>query len=288
MQEVALTRSILVQCGSSSTSWEELDDTAQFLALDHQHMISIIRIHHIQEQSRDWTPPSESTDDTVGYAILDIRVRAAKDLLSMIYEHRLPSHSLRLRFHRHFCTDITSLGASQNSDPRDTVFVLLSIGEDTCGSGVLFLDYSKTRCEVFVDFFNHVVHSTRCLNLIFLPWAVCDEQAEQLTLASWICTVRSNNSVGAAFRIEEPRIETELTGRSTVCLASGKSFNVCETRRDTRLDVDILQAKGFVIDHVTLNCAHANGGRLLVSWRRHIQHGWLWTVLLAGKSTVQG
>ena len=121
-------------------------------------------------------------------------------------------------------TMLSSLALLQVSNPRDTLYALLTLAND-----VQLLpeqvDYSKSYSHVCKDAVDHIVNSTASLDIICRPWA-----AAAPGLPSWICQfsqhafaagsdagrVNADSLVGlpgrAIYRAGTKRIQPSLNG----------------------------------------------------------------------------
>ena len=170
VQEVALANNRYVLCGSKSLPWSDFAHGVSFFTNKVDDILAL------------FTDSAESRNNAK--TVEDIRMVGATALVNITNDYfRRVGHSLQ-----RLCPLeklVTSLPMFESTDPRDTVFGLLSIAKDTrhwdhpsalssesLDRGILFeADYTKTIMEVFKDLTAFCVHNGDSLDIICRHWA---------------------------------------------------------------------------------------------------------------------
>lgn len=160
MQELAYAQKIVLALGTATLDW----DTIARL-LDHGH---IPDVYH------DPFGHGRST-----YTIKNIfrTVQTIEHQREAVKKRGTPGHESR------FIDVLARFRETNATDPRDKIYGLLGLASD--GLDVC-VDYNKSVPEVYVDFFQTFVNTTKDLDLICQnPWGVPRAEARRRGLPSW-------------------------------------------------------------------------------------------------------
>jgi hypothetical protein len=163
------------------------------------------------------------------------------------------------------------------TDPRDTIYALLSIAKDTNGSGRNFdqirqeldrrlvPDYAKSLLDVYTDFIDYCITTSGSLDILCRPWA----SASGEYLPSWICTVQqrtvlTESIVGSPLDTGDRRHDSSAGRRPRF------NFGGLVLSKST------LQVKGLRLDEVTQVSPPVSGNLILN------QASGFWQTLVAG------
>jgi hypothetical protein len=279
VQEVAFAKDIVVQCGQSTVSWPEFANAIGFLHKHHLKLVYILRMFHIHRNEYDWTlEPCRTTRDT-SYATPDIQARAASQFL-FVTDFLFQKNAANgfLSYLVDIGTLVTKLWELQVSDPRDTVFALISLARDAPGSSDLYPNYSKSPCEVFVDFVAHVFKTTNSMDIILRLWA-----PSGISFPSWISILDTSSRGGFLFQddsINEPE-HGDSTSRNFYA-ASGQSHPSFRTYREG--STYMLETKGFIIGSVVAVMGVAEQGNVPISWRQYAEPNQFWSFFVGDRS----
>jgi hypothetical protein len=160
MQELAYAQKIVLALGTATLDW----DTIARL-LDHGHIPDVYHGPFGHEAS--------------GYTINDTfrTVQTIEHQREAVKKRGTPGHESR------FIDVLARFRETNATDPRDKIYGLLGLasgGLDVC------VDYKKSVPEVYVDFFQTFVNTTKDLDLICQnPWGVPTAEARRRGLPSW-------------------------------------------------------------------------------------------------------
>ena len=266
VQEVAFAKDIVVQCGQSTVSWPEFANTIAFLHKHHLKLVYILRMFHIHEDEYDWTSEPSRTARNTSYSTPEIQAHAASQFLFVAdFLLRKDAVNRVLSYLVDIGTLVTKLWALQVSDPRDTMFALISLARDTPGSSDLYPNYSKSPCEVFVGFIEHVIMTINSMDIILRPWA-----PSGISLPSWISVLDTSSRGGFLFQDDSINEIKHGDGTSrNLYTASGQAHPTFRTYREG--STYTLETKGFIIESVVVALEVANQGNIPISWRQYAE-----------------
>jgi hypothetical protein len=243
IQEVAASRNASVQCGSRSINWIDFADAVQLF----MRKIELIRAIYDRTELSKEDPDALSHIESAGATAI---VNATNNVL-----RRGPSGGVLDRIWNIEALVMKFLNF-ETSDPRDTIFALLSLASDghlmndqkVCSKtgGTLAPDYSKPAVQTYIEFMQHCTTSSGSLDMICRYWAlpVVDRhlyarrdlpfeayqkpteslEAGNCTLPSWIGLVR-DSPFGAP-----SRLSGRLNGESLVGNPGKSSYNASRGR----------------------------------------------------------
>jgi len=120
---------------------------------------------------------------------------------------------------------VSSLSGLKVSDPRDTIYALLSIARDTrkvkeddSKGVVLRPDYGKDYTDVCIEFASFCIHTSGSLDIICRPWAL----DLALPLPSWIPLLKK-----APFGLIDSIQKGRVNGEGLVGTPGSGSYNAC-------------------------------------------------------------
>ncbi|KAF2624288.1 hypothetical protein BU25DRAFT_413549 [Macroventuria anomochaeta] len=212
----------------------------------------------------------------------DIRVQAASRFL-FITNHLLRKHTKGGIFQRLIKIDtlVTRLCDLETSEPRDTVFALISLSHDGSASNSLVPNYTKTSCEVFVDFVWYVISSSQSMDIILRPWA-----PRTVSVPSWILRTGASDQSRLMFQDKTLNgIHNHEIHSNPLYAASGRSSPSCRIYRHASSYA--LETKGFIITSVRQTRGDAVHGDVPISWGALAYREKLWSFLIGGK-TLEG
>ncbi|MCJ1395419.1 hypothetical protein MMC18_008305 [Xylographa bjoerkii] len=180
VQELALAKRAWLHCGTKTIEWVEFADYVELMYTNFTRTSELLgpswetRLYRSDSISQLATSPAS------------LFVRVVKDLFEKSKDGEILVARLSLEYL------VYTLSKLEVSDPRDTIYALLSLAKDTrsvfgkeeTGQRGLVLrpDYSKDYFEVFRDFTKFCIQSSRSLDLICRPWA----RGITADLPSWI------------------------------------------------------------------------------------------------------
>ncbi|KAL6355881.1 hypothetical protein LRP88_09464 [Fusarium phalaenopsidis] len=201
IQEVALAKRAEVRCGSKRVHWHDFSHAVSIFELHFDSILKIIKhradLEHALHGINDMKP--------LGARIL------VNALSNMFQRHANGTiHSPRQGLE----SLISSLSTFETSDPRDTIYTLLNLAQETFGlssddvarrgwrqreSGAnppLFPDYAKNLLDVYTDFMKWCVQESGSLDILFRHWALPELKKKPnqfhpdlVELPSWVTTV---------------------------------------------------------------------------------------------------
>ncbi|RTE81533.1 hypothetical protein BHE90_003949 [Fusarium euwallaceae] len=206
IQEIALARRAEVRCGSERIHW-----------LDFSHAVSIFELHFdsILKVIKGRQDLEHSLDGINDMKPLGARI-LVNSLSNMFQRHTNGTiHSPRQGLE----SLISSLSTFETSDPRDTIYTLLNLAQETFGlpsedaarrgrrhreNGVNpppppFPDYSKNLLDVYTDFMKWCIQKSGSLDILFRHWALPEVKKKPnrfypdlVELPSWVTTVHKS------------------------------------------------------------------------------------------------
>ncbi|KAK8115916.1 hypothetical protein PG984_012418 [Apiospora sp. TS-2023a] len=192
IQELALAREATVHCGTRFVPWSDFADAIGLFYYNSD------RVRALFERSKDFRIQQNydafNEQEPLGAKVLvdAITNNVRKSLSGNTFE---PIFSLE--------TLVCSLTSFKAADPRDSVFALLNIArEATMPNDANTVrpprpNYSLNLLEVYTDFLEWVVFSTRSLDILCRKWAAPEKKRREprkhapalVTLPSWIQTI---------------------------------------------------------------------------------------------------
>ena len=172
VQEVALAKDRYIFCGGKSLNWSDFEHGVSYFT-DKVDLILAL-----------FTSSAESRNNAK--IVEDIRMVGATAMVDTMNDSFRWGEDNNFQRLSSLEKLVTSLPMFESVDPRDTVFGLLSIAQDTRnwdgfsrqlneslsdGRVLLEADYSKTILEVFKDFTAFCVHTADSLDIICRHWA---------------------------------------------------------------------------------------------------------------------
>lgn len=177
--------------------------------------------------------------------------------------------------HRLCLETLVDLGTfSETSDPRDAIYALLSLANDTPpqiddDSLLIAPDYSKNVLDIFAEFVEHCCLSRRSLDIICRPWApvvnfAFNKSKETLCYPSWI---RSRD--GLPFGTPTAGTSYRVHGRPLTHGCPKRAYNAHDgTGPEIRIGRSMvngpcdgsLRARGRIIGEVTKRSARLASG----------------------------
>ncbi len=275
IQEITASSRAFVQYGDKSRNWIDFSDAIElFIA-----KLDAIRASFARGSRHEDLASFRHLESAGAAAIVSTVNNLIRRTNSGVILDRLFSIERLVMQFKHF--DAT--------DPRDTVYALLSLASDghmsVSSNGTstipacLIPDYSKTTVQVYTDFVKHCVLSTRSLDVICRSWALDLPKAGQMVdssfqqsssrLPTWIRTVghspfdlraRETGRLDGDSLVGEPghRIYNASRGR-----AAQASFYLSED--GTSPDgpkISTLSAKGIVLSVVSKVSSRVVGGTI--------------------------
>ncbi|MCJ1401431.1 hypothetical protein MMC11_004644 [Xylographa trunciseda] len=180
VQEVALARNATLHCGAKTVHWRDFADAVALF------VTKLDNVKALFKSSREYSHDPETLMDVraLGSVIL---VEATSNLFRKTNDGHLLERLSSLE------TLVSTLLTFESTDPRDTIYALLSIAKDTVPrshfsslpgvgqaaiitpsstvSTILKPDYTKDIVEVYTDFTNFCIQSSQSLDIICRHWA---------------------------------------------------------------------------------------------------------------------
>ena len=142
-----------------------------------------------------------------------------------------------------FETIVTLAAYSQNQDPRDTIYALLSLIREDEPPWTAGIDYSKPFVEVAVNFVLYAISSSKSLNIICRPWIVDWGNS----YPSWIRSVKPLVNERGSHLASTRRIADSFVGMPGKC--KYKATRGAEPV--VRLEYGALTTNGFLFDAIS-------------------------------------
>jgi hypothetical protein len=158
VQELAFATDIVVRCGSREIHFDDFQDATEIL------------------QSRLADPRDAIYDTPGGHYSRSLFRRTqspwASRLARALSTLRFGSRSGGA-FHptADLSTVITTLNDVRCTDPRDRIFALMSLASSLPGFANIELDYRRSVLDVYTDFIQYSVNSTKSLDILLRNWA---------------------------------------------------------------------------------------------------------------------
>jgi hypothetical protein len=146
VQEIALAKAATVRCGRKVVSWTDFSDAISM---------------YVSRQASTWSSVATAlVASELGASTLSSMSDNAlrKDGQGNIIERRWPIEDL-----------LGLLPMFQAQVPHDAIYALLSVASDS--AALPPVDYSKPPAELFTEVFQHIVKSSKSLDMMFRPWA---------------------------------------------------------------------------------------------------------------------
>lgn len=267
IQELVLARTAYVHCGNQVVHWNDFSDAISILTSE------LDAIKRIME--------SERTQEPLEFAprLLSVVEALGARKLSFVKANLLQKGPEGQILERHSSLEylVSTLISFDSSDPRDTVYGLLSIAREMPLAPIR-PNLKKSLLDVYVEFVEYCIHSSDSLDILCRHWApkhtvIEIKRRDDITqkikttqvdtvLPSWISTV-DKSEFGTPDKVFRGRIHANsLVGAQRVYYASGtgrlKSFQL--GRRTTPLTVEndllseefsgLLTVRGFVLGRI--------------------------------------
>jgi hypothetical protein len=242
VQEVALARRIIVYWGNRSIYWEDLSDAMWILES------RINRLPNLQENA-NFLDPGDAKRKLPAITLVDIcSSLLRKTSRGEIIERK---YSLELL--------VSSLAAFEITDPKDTIYSVLSIAKFEHG---LVPSYEKNINDLCYDFVSSCVNESQSLDIICRHWAPlrarkktrflerANERAND-PLPSWCPSV-----LGSSFATYDDNSNQRLYGDSFVGLPDKNYYNAAlgrtaytkfEQKKEADKTLQILHVKGLKV-----------------------------------------
>ncbi|KAH6714263.1 heterokaryon incompatibility protein-domain-containing protein [Leptodontidium sp. MPI-SDFR-AT-0119] len=202
IQELALARKAYVRCGSMDLSWKDFADSIALFMTKYEEIRRSI-LDHASLVCRD--PESIILKTTDARALgANVVVHATVNLFRKSHEGRIEQRLLPLEI-----LVSSLLVAFETTEPRDTIFAVLTLANDSELSSSnpsatrdarISPDYEKCLLDVYADFIDYCIQQSQSLDILCRYWAAVQKQskAEALkkgtsevdTLPSWIPLIR--------------------------------------------------------------------------------------------------
>jgi hypothetical protein len=209
IQELALSRTASVHCETKVVHWDDFADAISIFS----GKIPVVKTE-IRKSKKElhFKPEGLSIVEALGARAL---VRAKSDLLQKDTHGKILERNSTLEYL------VSTLVSFDATDPRDTIYALLSISRKNPQQHLL-PNYKKSILEIYTDFVKYCIESSNSLDIICRYWAPVnttlimkrekDSPAEQrrgtekivteTTLPSWISTL-DNSAFGTPEKIFE-------------------------------------------------------------------------------------
>jgi hypothetical protein len=200
IQELTLARNATVHCGATAVHWNDFADAVALF------VTKLDKIKELFPQSRQHGTGSDTLDD--------IRVLGANVLVhtSNYLFRKSPDGEILERL-RTMETLMSTLLPFEATDPKDTIYAVLSLAKDEPGHKII-PDYSKDLAEVCTDFIKSCVESSGSLDIICRHWAPIKKDfghPKYSNFPSWIPCIS-----GSAFGAPEDALNGRANGDSFV------------------------------------------------------------------------
>ncbi|KAG4418115.1 hypothetical protein IFR04_008776 [Cadophora malorum] len=192
IQEIALARDAVVHCGEKEVHWRDFKDAISFFVM---HFDAIKELFF---RSQEFKHNANAIGD-----LHPLGAKVLVDETTNIFRRNASGHILEPI--RSLESLVCSLPTFDSADARDTIYALQNIsrenprGVNTAvkpdGPPFPYPDYKKSIVEVYTEFVDWVVTSSRSLDIICRQWALVD-QTEKPVLPSWIQEV-TNSQYGS-------------------------------------------------------------------------------------------
>ncbi|PMD22513.1 HET-domain-containing protein [Hyaloscypha hepaticicola] len=299
IQEIAMASRGIIYCGKESLPWKDFADAVSLFVKVESARGRLADLMK-GELSYGHMPGSFGNISSLGAAML---VNATQNLFRPISTtgERQPVLSLEYL--------VSSLSVFEATQPRDTIYALLSIAKDATRlddgptSQVYNVDYTLPVIEVYKEFIKFSFRKSdkvRALDILCRPWAPSvlvdgnDDDDKEVPLPSWI-----PNLNGAAFAMKEhfiagqPVLRMErlnadplvgMPGSNRIYTAAGdrllvldtlafKSWHDVQGAENCSGEHHCLFVRGFVLDEVFEVGPGASNGNMPYSWLK--LGGWL-------------
>lgn len=240
MQELALARSASVHCGKKSINWADLADAVALFAT----RLDIIRDLFANSRQFRFDPDALGEIEALGaYALVEATNNLFRRSVKGVIQEYLKSLEAL----------VSSLLAFDASDPRDTIYALISIANDSTispassagpssggaavGNTALIADYDKDILEVYRDFVAFCISRSKSLDIICRHWA----------------TPGRKTQTGARYRIKEELRDNTIKLPSWIQLVDNSTFGAPEEALNGRSNGDSLVGQP---DHRPYNAAN--------------------------------
>ncbi|KAN0068896.1 Heterokaryon incompatibility protein (HET) domain containing protein [Elaphomyces granulatus] len=222
VQEIALAKSATVHCGKEKVHWCDFADAISLLVAKQE------TIRRLFDNS-EWRYGSKTLGEVQSFGA-NVLLEATSNLFLRTARGGImkPVKTLEAL--------VTSLKTFDATDARDIIYGLVSIASDTFTTNdttssnsanqhaKLDLDYGKSEVDVYKDFTEFCINSSRSLNIICRHWAirVKDKHGKDTELPSWI-PLLSNSEFGAPHEVYGGR----KNGDSLVGPAGRPHYRAC-------------------------------------------------------------
>jgi hypothetical protein len=158
IQELALAKTASVHCGNKVVHWDDFADAISVFTTK----LSVVR-SEIQRSNKElnFKPEALSIVEALGARTL---VRAKSNLLQKSNDGKILEKTSTLEYL------VSTLVSFDASDPRDTIYALLSISREN-PQRELRPNYKKSLLEVHTEFVKYCIDSSNTLDIICRHWA---------------------------------------------------------------------------------------------------------------------
>jgi hypothetical protein len=211
IQEVSMARNATVHCGSQVVHWTDFADAVTLF---------VSRLDQIQQLF----PLSASLN--ASETLTNIRVLGASALVNISNSlfRKSPEGEILERL-RTMETLVSTLLSFEATDPKDTVYAILSLAKDEPDHKIE-PDYRKDLVEVCTDFIKSCVDSSSSLDIICRHWVPIDHgvgtfySKDSRNMPSWIPSI-----LGSSFGAPEDALNGRINGDSFVGDLGRQNYN---------------------------------------------------------------
>lgn len=261
IQEVAFAKTIIFLSGDKTLYWDDFESVLSLL------LSRIDDVANLQENASFLKVDSSKRALPAAAIWRAARSFIRKSSNESIFQKTTTLESL-----------VSQLAVFEATDPRDTIYALLSLAEDVNGFDVV-VDYRKDVLEVYADFVVFCVKASESLDIICRPWAAYTSSRKRVRysaapsnkLPSWIPSV-----MGSPFATYNyPNDIVRLSGDSFVGFPGKKFYNASlgmkakasvRTEQFGESTAMILCVKGFNIAKISALAQRAVEGMILIEW----------------------
>ncbi|KAK4555648.1 hypothetical protein LTR86_007401 [Recurvomyces mirabilis] len=142
----------------------------------------------------------------------------------------------------------------QNSDLRDSVYALLSLGADTASSPIK-VDYSRNVVEVFADFAISCAHKSGSLDVMLRSWGKERKKASRGDTRNWPSWIPDFHMDDGAYDSVDDNSTSDIHTASLVGSPAKRKYQTlgqapASVRFSMRLETLSLRVNGFVLGNV--------------------------------------
>lgn len=255
VQEIALSKDATVHCGEAIIRWSGFADAASLLVSNQEKIRGLFDF-------AEWREGPNTLGDVQSYGA-SILLEATNNLFLQKHNGEIKRPITTIE------SLVTSLRTFDTGDQRDLVYSLVCIASDTSPGlwtpdpaedrAKLQVDYSKSEVDVYKDFTQFCVSSSRSLDIICRPWAMPVENPN--SLPSWVPLLTSSE-----FGVPEEVYSGRKNGENLVEQAGRQNYRACGKLQynDSSADEEgTLPALGFRLGRITETSPRNTGGVIL-------------------------